>query len=90
MSDRDRKTLNDRLVNATGKQVDDDLYLGRTVYGRPGTAPAEEHGVVYKVSRCTLVGCSNTRLHVKWDNGVYTYPCLSDLKVRDDNSLEIK
>ena len=85
-----KKSLNSKLVNATGKQVDDDSFLGKKVHGRSGTELSAEEGVVYRVSRCNLVGCSNTRLHVRWCNGIITFPCLSELKVRDGSSLEIK
>lgn len=82
--------LNRELVAATGKQADDDTYLGKRVYGRKGTAQETEVGIILKVSRCTLDGCDGTRLHVKWPSGVHTYPCVSRCRVRDDKDLEIK
>lgn len=82
--------LDDRLLAATGKRMDDAAYVGKRVRGRKGTDQGSCLGVVERVSCCHPQGCGGTRLHVHWDNGQWTYVCTKSCTSMPDGSLEVK
>jgi hypothetical protein len=48
-----------------------------------------ECGKVTATRRCSLAGCTGTRLRVKWPGGRWTWPRTKGLVERADGDLEI-
>lgn len=72
-------------IHPTDKQT----YIGKRVYGRKGTDFGKISGKITGVSSCRLEGCGAPRLHVRWPDGRYTYPCAKGCDVRKDGNFQI-
>lgn len=83
------KTLDELMADLRGDRYRDE-YVGKKLYGRPGTEFENVAGVITNISACTLGGCGGNRLHVKWPDGKRTYPCAKGCFQRDDGDHQIR
>ncbi len=83
------RAVREMVAAIVGKDINDDQYLNKKVYGRKGTKFEKVCGRVTNTSACTLEGCGGTRLHVLWPDGKRTYPCAKGCRVRKGGNLEI-
>lgn len=83
------KDINKALAAVTDKQPGDDEYINKLIRGRKDTEYEKEMGTVMRTSRCTMTGCGGVRLHVKWNNGTYTYPCSKACMRLEDGNFQI-
>jgi len=86
-----RKTARPKIVAAKLTAVirHDADFVGRTIFGRKGTAFENFSGEITGTSLCRLEGCRGTRLHVRWQDGKRTYPCSKGCDLQKDGSLRI-
>ena len=62
------------------------MHMIGPIYNRDGTVVGELTGCQRP---CQMEGCHGMRLHVKWPDDTWTWPCSRGIKQRRDKAFQI-